>query len=182
MWRIYYYAWPCDLTYGLWDIKLTSFEVYYSRMIHSKLLKILVLGFSLGQPFLSQSLMAEDLGVIESRQDEFKTAKSEMRVLRDSIKNQDKGEAMRAVAFHIDWSQKLPTMFPLGTEASISNDSDASGDIWENFERFERFNLDYQSASLKVNKDLEQGDYKAAMSNFLKVARTCKGCHENFRN
>ena len=46
-------------------------------------------------------------------------------MLRDSIKSQDKNEALHAVDFHIAWSRKLPAMFPQGSEASISNGSDA---------------------------------------------------------
>ena len=80
--------------------------------------------------------------MVEERQAKFKESKKGMRVLRDSIKSQDKNEALHAVDFHIAWSRKLPAMFPQGSEASISNGSDASGDIWENFERFERLNLD----------------------------------------
>ena len=105
-----------------------------------------------------------------------------MRVLRHSIKNQDKNEALHAVDFHVAWSQKLPTMFPRGSEASVSNGSDASSDIWEDFERFERLNLDYQKAALMIRSELDQGDYDAAMRTFFKMARSCKVCHENFRN
>ena len=51
-----------------------------------------------------------------------------------------------------------------------------------NFERFERLNLDYQKTALMVRSELDQGDYDAAMRNFFKMARSCKACHENFRN
>ena len=120
--------------------------------------------------------------MVEERQAKFKESKKGMRLLRDSIKSQDKNEALRAVDFHIAWSRKLTAMFPQGSEASITNGSDASGDIWESFERFERLNLDYQKTALMVRSELDQGDYDAAMRNFFKMARSCKACHENFRN
>ena len=151
-------------------------------MKKSRILKSWIITLILGLTFLSWPVSASSLGVVEERQARFKESKKGMRVLRDSIKSQDKNEALHAVDFHIAWSRKLPAMFPQGSEASITNGSDASGDIWENFERFERLNLDYQKTALMVRSELDHGDYDAAMRNFFKMARSCKACHENFRN
>ncbi len=151
-------------------------------MKKSRILKSWIITFILNLTFLSWSVFASGLSVVEDRQAKFKESKRGMRALRDSIKKQDKNEALHAVDFHIAWSQKLPTMFPQGSEASVSNGSDASGDIWENFARFERLNLDYQKAALMVRNELDQSDYDAAMRTFFKMARSCKVCHENFRN
>ena len=151
-------------------------------MNRSRILKSWFIIFILNLNFLSWPVVASGLGVVEDRQAKFKESKKGMRVLRHSIKNQDKNEALHAVDFHVAWSQKLPTMFPRGSEASVSNGSDASSDIWEDFERFERLNLDYQKAALMIRSELDQGDYDAAMRTFFKMARSCKVCHENFRN
>tara|TARA_B100000900_G_scaffold252123_1_gene214851 strand:- start:13 stop:468 length:456 start_codon:yes stop_codon:yes gene_type:complete len=151
-------------------------------MNRSRILKSLFIIFILNLTFLSWPVVASGLGVVEDRQAKFKESKKGMRVLRHSIKNRDKNEALHAVDFHIAWSQKLPTMFPRGSEASVSNGSDASSDIWEDFERFERLNLDYQNAALMIRSELDHGDYDAAMRTFFKMARSCKVCHENFRN
>ena len=151
-------------------------------MNKSQVSKSWIIALLLNLTFFSWSLVAFGLGVVEDRQAKFKESKKGMRVLRNSIKNQDKNEALHAVDFHIAWSQKLPTLFPRGPEASVSNGSDASGDIWEDFERFERLNLDYKKAALMIRSELDQGDYDAAMRSFFKMARSCKVCHENFRN
>lgn len=151
-------------------------------MNRSRILKSWFIIFILNLNFLSWPVVASGLGVVEDRQAKFKESKKGMRVLRHSIKNQDKNEALHAVDFHVAWSQKLPTMFPRGSEASVSNGSDASSDIWEDFERFKRLNLDYQKAALMIRSELDQGDYDAAMRTFFKMARSCKVCHENFRN
>ena len=151
-------------------------------MKKSRILKSWIITLILYLTCLSWPVSASSLGVVEERQAKFKESKEGMRVLRDSIKSQDKNEALHAIDFHIAWSQNLPAMFPQGSEASVSNGSDASGDIWENFERFEQVNLAYQKAALMVRGELEQGDYDAAMRTFFKMARSCKVCHENFRN
>lgn len=120
--------------------------------------------------------------VIQDRQDKFKLSKKSMRALRNAIKIEDLPRALDAVSFHVDWSVKLPLYFPPESAASMTNDSDASGDIWEDFERFRRMNLDYMDSSSAVNSALDARNFKLASKNFKKLAKACKGCHESFRN
>ena len=83
---------------------------------------------------------------------------------------------LHAIQLCIAWSQQLSTMFPQVSVASVSNGSDANGDILENFARFERLNFDYQKAALMVRSELAQDDYDAAMKAFFKMAKSCKVC------
>ena len=183
----------CDNLSGIWchvcdtqndwrNLPSAFHELWSGGMKKSLILRSWIITLILCLTFLSWPVSSSSLGVVEERQAKFKESKKGMRVLRDSIKSQDKNEALHAVDFHIAWSRKLPAMFPQGSEASISNGSDASGDIWQNFEWFERLNLDYQKTALMVRSELDQVDYDAAMRNFFKMARSCKACHENFRN
>ena len=168
--------------YAKWLKKLVvSIHQLWSRYVKkSRILKSWVITLILCLTFLSWPVSSSSLGVVEERQAKFKESKKGMRVLRDSIKSQDKNEALHAVDFHIAWSRKLPAMFPQGSEASISNGSDASGDIWENFERFERLNLDYQKTALMVRSELDQGDYDAAMRNFSRWPGVAKPATRTF--
>ena len=120
--------------------------------------------------------------VIQDRQLNFKLSKKSMKALRDSIKTEDLSAARKAVNFHVDWSGKLTSYFPPESGASMINDSDASGDIWEDFERFRRMNLDYAQAASRLNSALIVIDFELASKNFFRMAKTCKACHEIFRN
>ena len=120
--------------------------------------------------------------VIRDRQLNFKLSKKSMKALREAIKTEDLSGAQKAVNFHVDWSEKLISHFPPESGASMINDSDASGDIWEDFERFRRMNLDYAQAASRLNSALVVSDFELASKNFLRIAKACKACHETFRN
>ena len=105
-----------------------------------------------------------------------------MKTLRESIKTENLSESVKALDFHIVWSAKLLSYFPPESEASMTNDSDASADIWEDFERFQQMNLVYVNTTSAVNSALLTGDFALASKNFSRMAKACKGCHENFRN
>ena len=105
-----------------------------------------------------------------------------MKALREAIKTEDLSGAQKAVNFHVDWSGKLPSYFPAESGASMINESDASGDIWEDFERFRRMNLDYAQAAFRLNSALVDSNFKLASKNFFMMAKACKACHETFRN
>ena len=119
---------------------------------------------------------------IEERQAMFKQSKKSMRALRDAIRNEDLENALKSINFHTSWSDDLVSLFPEGSEASMSNDSDASGAIWLDFEGFQSFNKDYFKESLKVKTALERQNFNEAMGAFFKMAKTCKKCHQSFRN
>ena len=105
-----------------------------------------------------------------------------MKALREAIKTEDLSGAQKAVNFHIDWSGKLISYFPSESGASMNNNSDASGDIWEDFERFQKMNLDYAQATSRLNSALVLSDFELASKNFFSMAKACKDCHETFRN
>ena len=120
--------------------------------------------------------------VIRDRQLNFKLSKKSMKALREAIKTEDLSGAQKAVNFHIDWSGKLISYFPPESGASMNNNSDASGDIWEDFERFQKMNLDYAQATSRLNSALVLSDFELASKNFFSMAKACKACHETFRN
>ena len=120
--------------------------------------------------------------IIRDRQLNFKLSKKSMKALREAIKTEDLSSAQKAVNFHVDWSGKLTSYFPPESGASMNNDSDASGDIWVDFERFRKLSLDYAQAATRLNSALVVSDFELASKNFFSMAKACKSCHETFRN
>ena len=132
--------------------------------------------------FITDVTFGETQNFINDRQAMFEKSKSNMKILRQSIRNRDQEAGLTAITFHLDWSEKLESLFPPGSEASITNGSDASGAIWSNFEGFKNLNTDYLNESRKVETALESEDFVSAKNSFLQLTRTCKACHEKFRN
>tara|TARA_Y100001978_G_C23286633_1_gene242827 strand:+ start:87 stop:488 length:402 start_codon:yes stop_codon:yes gene_type:complete len=119
---------------------------------------------------------------INDRQAMFKESKKNMKILRSSIRNRDSEEGLATITFHLDWSQRLAYLFPIGSEASITNESDASDAIWSDFEGFKSLSDDYFKKSLSLKTALETENFVSAKDSFLLMTRTCKTCHEKFRN
>ena len=69
---------------------------------------------------------------IQKRITMFKSSGENIKKLNKHIRAGDVSRAIQLVNFHVTWSEDMPLLFPLGSEASTSNGSDASSDIWDN--------------------------------------------------
>ena len=61
----------------------------------------------------------------------------------------DFSASVEVVDFHVKWSEDMRLLFPAGSEASTSNGSDASSDIWRNTSGFEKQIRQYNLISLE---------------------------------
>ena len=112
----------------------------------------------------------------------FKTSKANIKKLRKLIRAGDVTEVVQLVDFHVKWSEEMPLLFPPGSEASTSNGSDASSDIWDNPIGFKNAIKQYNSKSKELRKSLKGADSASIDENFKSFAGTCKSCHKQFRN
>ena len=69
---------------------------------------------------------------IQKRIAMFKSSGENIKKLNTLIRAGDGSRAIPLVDFHVTWSEDMSLLFPLGSEASTSNGSDASSDIWDN--------------------------------------------------
>jgi cytochrome c556 len=65
---------------------------------------------------------------------------------------------------------------------SVSEESDASSTIWLDWNRFQEKYKALQLESAKLAEVAAGGDEAAMKEQFGKTARTCKGCHDDFKN
>ncbi len=126
------------------------------------------------------SVSVED--AIQKRIEMFKSSKANIKNLRKLIRADDTTEAVQLLDFHIKWSEEMPLLFPPGSEASTSNGSDASSDIWDNPIGFQNAIKQYNLKSKDLRKSLRSADSASINENFKNFAGTCKGCHKQFRN
>ena len=120
--------------------------------------------------------------VIYNRIQMFKFSGTNIKELRSAIRAKDTQKAIEAVAFHIMWSEKMKEAFPLGSHASTTNKSDASGEIWREFEAFKQYVSRYHKSAINLNDALKKDDFKLIVDRFQAMATACKGCHKRFRN
>jgi len=119
---------------------------------------------------------------IQKRIETFKSSKANIKKLRKLIRSGDASKAVPLVDFHVRWSDDMHLLFPLGSEASTSNDSDASSDIWDDPIGFKNAIKQYNLKSKELQKSLRSADSASINETFKSFAGTCKGCHKQFRN
>ena len=119
---------------------------------------------------------------IQKRIATFKSSGENIKKLNKLIRAGDASNAIQLVVFHIGWSEDMSSLFPLGSEASTSNGSDASSDIWDNQTGFKNAIKQYNVASKNLRVSLESADSNSINETFKNFVGTCKSCHKQFRN
>ena len=119
---------------------------------------------------------------IQKRIAMFKSSGENIKKLNKLIRAGDVSRAIQLVNFHVTWSEDMPLLFPLGSEASTSNGSDASSDIWDNPIGFKNAIKQYNSKSKELRKSFKGAVSASINENFKSFAGTCKSCHKQFRN
>ena len=119
---------------------------------------------------------------VQKRDEMFKASKANIKKLRTLIRSGDATKAVPLADFHVTWSKEMPMLFPLGSEASTSNGSDASSDIWDNPTGFKNAIKQYNLKSKELRKSLRGADSLSINETFKSFVGTCKSCHKQFRN
>tara|TARA_Y100001970_G_scaffold248780_1_gene318662 strand:- start:491 stop:919 length:429 start_codon:yes stop_codon:yes gene_type:complete len=120
--------------------------------------------------------------IINERIKNFKSAKQSMKVINQSLIKENYLHINDHILFLYNWFKILPSYFPLGSEASMTNNSDASAEIWENFALFKKYSNNSKNISLKMLKSLDKNERKNIQLKFDELARSCSTCHRKFRN
>ena len=119
---------------------------------------------------------------IQKRIAMFKSSGENIKELSKFIRAGDVSRAIQLVNFHVTWSEDMPLLFPLGSEASTSNGSDASSDIWGNPTGFKNAIKQYTLTSASLRESLRSADSASINETFKSFVGTCKSCHKQFRN
>lgn len=125
-------------------------------------------------------LSAED--AVQKRIEMFKLAGANIKKLSKLIRSSDISASVELVNFHVGWSEEMLRLFPIGSEASTSNNSDASSDIWRDTMGFEEQVRQYNLSSIELTEALKREDIDVIRENFEELAKSCKSCHKRFRN
>ena len=120
--------------------------------------------------------------IIKERKKNFKIAKRSMEQINQSLLKENYFNINHNILFLYNWFKILPSYFPKGSEASILNDSDASSEIWENFNLFKKYSSDSNNISLSIIESSNKKDRKSIDNMFDELSRSCSTCHRRCRN
>lgn len=66
--------------------------------------------------------------------------------------------------------------------AMPGDNSDALTEIWDNWEDFQQRANDLQQYAAKLAEVSQQGSLESIKPVFMNAAKTCKGCHDNYKD
>jgi len=81
-----------------------------------------------------------------------------------------------------DWSKLIPSFFPEGTQATMTNNSDASSDIWINFDDFVMKAQETEQHSMQIINAALNNSFDGIKIAIKKTSNSCTSCHRSFRN
>ena len=133
--------------------------------------------------FAGNSIGASNIEeAVKKRIHMFKSSNTNLKKLSKSIREGDVSTSVELVDFHIKWSEEMLLLFPSGSEASTSNGSDASSDIWRDTKGFKKRARQYNLSSKQLKEALKINDFSQITINFERLVKSCKTCHRHFRN
>jgi len=117
-------------------------------------------------------------GVVKERMDQFKESKASIKVLKKALKAQDFAVITKEATAINRWAKQLTKAFPIG---SNPHPSEALDSIWQEFDQFEHKAKAQINASENLRKAGMSQDIKDARAAFEQLTKSCKSCHENYR-
>ena len=143
--------------------------------------KFVLILFLITFPFFSYSHKGAT-GIIKERMDKFQESKNLMRTINKSLRNNDFDVVKQSAEKLNKWANEMDKYFPKGSEASTSNKSEASSNIWSEPEDFKKAIKKFEISSAGLIKISKNKNIDETVSSFREVAASCKGCHQKFRN
>ena len=119
---------------------------------------------------------------VQKRIGMFKSSGTNIKKLRKLVRSGDISASIELVDFHVKWSEEMPLLFPAGSEASTSNGSDASSDIWRDSTGFKKRVDQYNLSAKELREALKSNNIFSINENFEGLVESCKSCHKQFRN
>ena len=149
-----------DLIAAVWLLSLTTLPAVYSST------------------FASDNLTS----IIDQRMQLFKQSGKSIKAISSHIKAGEIELATKETEFHIKWATEMHDYFPVGSQASIKNNSKAGGDIWNDWEKFLSYKSEYQKEAEALKVAFLLKDEAMIKQSFVAMASACKSCHQSFRN
>ena len=143
--------------------------------------KFVLILFLISFPFFSYSNEGAT-GIVKERMDKFQESKNLMRAINKNLSDSNFNVITQSAKKLNKWALEMHKYFPKGSEATSSNKSQASDDIWSDPEGFKKAIKTFENASANLIKISKNKNIDDTISSFREVAASCKGCHQKFRN
>ena len=117
-------------------------------------------------------------GVVKERMDRFKENKKAMKAIKGNLAGDTVIIAQKASEIEA-WAKQMVNFFP---EGSTQPPSEALPAIWKEFDRFTDLASANEKAAAKLKNLAQSGADTSALSGaFRSLGKTCKDCHNDYK-
>ena len=117
-------------------------------------------------------------GIVKERMDMFKRSQQNLKAIKSHIRSEDYESIIQLANEIRDWAIKMPEFFP---EGSDYKPSEASPEIWQDFDGFKNAAIKNETAATRLISAAQLADQKAVIDGFKAVAGSCKSCHQSYK-
>ena len=131
--------------------------------------------------FFNISCLSKE-SLIQERITFFKKSEKSLTKISKLLITKNYQEIINEAQFINDWSILIPSFFPEGTQATMTNDTDASSDIWMNFDDFTKKAKETEYYTLQIINSALSNNFDGVKIALKKTSASCTSCHRSFRN
>ena len=111
--------------------------------------------------------------------EKFQESKKLMRAINKNLNDRNFNEITQSAEKLNKWANEMHKVFPKCSEASSSNKSEASDNIWSDPEGFKQAIKKFEITSTKLIKISQSKNIDDTVSSFREVAASCKNVIKN---
>ena len=118
------------------------------------------------------------MGIVKERMDKFKASEKATKQIKQALSRGDTAMVMAEAEFLVSWASEMDSYFP---ENSNQSPSEAKDEIWLQWDDFVGAILSFENASTALIDAAVTEDPRAMDSAFSDMTKSCKSCHQQFR-
>ena len=138
---------------------------------------IAALGLSLSS---SPAVLAHKgaMGIVKERMDKFEASEKATKRIKQALSRGDTAVVMAEAEFLVSWASEMDSYFP---ENSNQSPSEAKDEIWLQWDSFLGAIQSFDNAARTLIDASETQNPRAIDGAFKEMVRSCKSCHQQFR-
>ena len=117
-------------------------------------------------------------GIVKERMDKFKASEKATKRIKKALSRGDTAVVVAEAKFLMSWAREMESFFP---KSSNQPPSEAKDEIWLQWDDFVGAIQSFDDAAQALIDDAARQDPRTVSWAFKEMARSCKSCHQQFR-
>ena len=118
------------------------------------------------------------MGIVKERMDKFEASEKATKRIKQALSRSDTAVVMAEAEFLVSWASEMDSYFP---ENSNQSPSEAKDEIWLQWDSFLGAIQSFDNAARTLIDASETQNPRAIDGAFKEMVRSCKSCHQQFR-